>query len=146
MMNKGEYIAVHCSATKPNMDIGADTIREWHVKGRGWRDIGYAYVIRRDGTAEKGRDLNNDGETFDDIGAHVRGYNSRAIGICLVGGLDYRGQPDANFTHAQYVSLADLISDLKIKFPSAIVQGHRDFPNVNKACPCFDVVSWWDGV
>ena len=38
------------------MDIGAEKIKEWHTKGNGWSDIGYHWVIRRDGTLDKGRD------------------------------------------------------------------------------------------
>ena len=143
--NSVDYIAVHCSATKPDSDIGVNTIRDWHVKGRGWRDIGYNYVIRRDGTVEGGRDLDNDGDHFEEIGAHVRGYNSKSIGICLVGGIDYKGNPDANFTKSQYKSLEELIIKILKKSPKAKIQGHRDFPNVNKACPSFDVVAWWYG-
>lgn len=51
--NKTDYIVVHCAATKPSMDIGADTIRDWHVNGNGWRDIGYHLVIKRNGDVEK---------------------------------------------------------------------------------------------
>lgn len=144
-MNTVEFIAIHCSATKPNMDVGADTIREWHVKGRGWRDIGYNFVIRRDGKLENGRDLDNDGDSFEEIGAHVRGYNHKAIGICLVGGLDYQGRPDANFTRHQYKTLENLVLKIRRDHPDAIVKGHRDFPNVAKACPSFDAVEWWYG-
>ena len=143
-MNTGNYIAIHCSATKPDMDIGADVIRGWHVKGRGWKDIGYNFVIKRNGEIEGGRDLDNDGDHFEEIGAHVAGYNSKAIGICLVGGIDYKGNPDSNFTRQQYKSLEKLVIQIKKKFPKAKVQGHRDFPNVYKACPSFDAVEWWN--
>jgi N-acetylmuramoyl-L-alanine amidase len=141
-MRKVDYIIIHCSATKPDMDIGADTIRNWHVKGRGWRDIGYHYVIRRDGSLETGRDLDRDGNIFEEIGAHVRGYNKNSLGLCLVGGVDYKGKPDANFTRWQYNTLETLISDIQNSYPDAKVRGHRDFTNA-KACPSFDAEEWW---
>jgi len=122
-----EYIVVHCAATPSTMDIGADEIRRWH-KERGWIDIGYHFVIRRDGTVEKGRDI-------DAIGAHVRGVNQISIGICLVG-ID-------EFKVAQYESLKELIVSLLDEYPDAQVKGHRDFPNVKKECPGFDVPKWW---
>lgn len=150
MSNKAEIIAVHCSFTKPDMDIGAAEIKRWHTdpkpRGRGWRDIGYAEIIRRDGTVEKGRDLDNDGDVFEEIGAHVAGFNSRAIGICLVGGMDFTGKPDANFTRFQYAALESRIKFIFQYFNrELIVKGHRDFPNVSKDCPCFDVEEWWYG-
>lgn len=48
-------IILQCSATPASMDIGAKGIWDWHVNGNHWRDIGYHWVIRRDGTVEKGR-------------------------------------------------------------------------------------------
>lgn len=131
-------IFVHCSATKPDMDIGVDVIREWHTNppskgGRGWSDIGYHFVIRRDGTVEDGRPATRQG-------AHVYGYNKDSIGICLVGGLDIEGNSDANFTFAQYESLVALITNLRAKYGLDInVYGHRDV--ASKDCPCFDVHS-----
>ena len=122
-----EYIVVHCAATPATMDIGAEEIRRWH-KERGWIDIGYHFVIRRDGTVEKGRKI-------DAIGAHVRGVNQISVGICLVG--------TDEFEDAQFASLKELIVSLLDEYPAAQVKGHRDFPNVKKECPGFDVPSWW---
>jgi len=129
------FIVVHCSATPPDLDIGVDEIRKWH-KTRGWSDIGYHYAIRRNGLVEAGRSL-------DLQGAHVFGHNHESVGICLAGGVNKDGQPDANFTAAQYASLETLIGLLLPRFPGAVVRGHRDFPGVNKACPSFDAPTWW---
>lgn len=129
-----EYIAVHASATQPKMDVGVKEIRQWH-RAQGWTDIGYHYVIRRDGTLEVGR-------PEDVVGAHVSGFNSNSIGICLVGGVDSKLKAEDNFTAAQYAELALLLRKLKAKYPNAIIQGHRDFPKVKKDCPCFDVRKW----
>jgi len=141
-MKRNDFIFVHCSATKPNLDIGAAEIREWHLQ-RGWRDIGYNYVIRRNGVVEGGRDLDEDGDFLEEIGAHVRGYNSVSVGICLVGGVDWEGKPDFNYTHKQMASLFSLISQIKAEYPGALVIGHRD-KDPRKACPCFDVSAWWE--
>jgi hypothetical protein len=129
-----KYIAVHCAATKANQDIGATEIDRWH-RAKGWIMIGYHFVIKRDGTVEKGRAL-------DMPGAHVNGYNSVSLGICLVGGLDAAGKSENNFTKAQLAALTKLLATLAHQFPAASVQGHRDFPGVKKDCPCFDVRSW----
>ena len=133
-----KYLVIHCSATSPLMDIGKYEITEWH-KARRFKTIGYHYVIRRDGTLEYGRNLQTQG-------AHVKGHNHYSVGICLVGGVDDLGHPEDNFTTLQYQELENLLRKLKQDFPNAIVQGHRDFPNVKKACPSFDVKSWWANI
>lgn len=132
-----KFIVIHCSATSVKTpDIGAEEIERWH-RARGFNGIGYHFVIKRDGTVQNGRSL-------DIPGAHVEGYNSVSIGICLVGGIDTSKlmKPEANFTNQQYDSLRLLLATLQPRFPAAKVQGHRDFPNVAKACPSFDVQHW----
>ena len=133
-------IIIHASATPPSANIGAEEIREWHVTERGWRDIGYHYVIRRDGALEAGRPL---GEP----GAHAKGHNKESIGICLIGGIDEHGLADANFTRAQYECLRALVGNLAklYEIDKDNIIGHRDLPEVSKECPCFDVRSFFEG-
>ena len=128
------FIAVHCSATPPSMDIGEDDIRAWHLE-RKFSDIGYNLVIKRDGTVQVGRPL-------DYRGAHVAHHNDEAIGVCLIGGVDENGTAEFNYTDEQMASLLDTICFLRRIWPDAEVKGHRDFPGVTKACPCFDVAQW----
>lgn len=131
-----KFIAIHCSATNDKADIGANEIDRWH-RSRGFIKIGYHYVIRRDGTLEIGRPLT-------EIGAHVEGFNSSSIGVCLVGGVDRSKlmKPTNNFTPTQMSNLAVLLKGLKKLYPAAEIKGHRDFPNVAKACPSFSVKDW----
>lgn len=143
-------LVVHCSATPAARDIGVNEIRGWH-KANGWNDIGYHYVIRRDGTVETGR-----AEAI--AGAHVSGHNAKSIGVCLVGGVKPDMTPEANFTPAQFIALEQLLRQLKGRFPTARICGHRDLsPDRNgdgkvtpgewvKACPTFDVPAWWAGL
>jgi N-acetyl-anhydromuramyl-L-alanine amidase AmpD len=147
MRRRTDFIVVHCSATRPHMDIGVADIRKWH-KALGWVDVGYHRVIKRSGVIESGRGVM-------EIGSHAKGFNSRSIAVCLVGGLDMAGQPAANFTPAQVRSLRELVAAWKRQWPNAEVLGHRDLsPDKNgdgvidrrdwvKACPCFDVRQWW---
>lgn len=130
-----DWLVVHCSASPPNPLTDAKTIDRWH-RLRGFLCIGYHYVIKTDGTVETGRDVNS-------VGAHVEGFNSNSLGICLVGGVDEQQKPVNNFTPAQFTALTPLLKRLTAKYPDAVVQGHRDFANVHKACPCFSVKSWW---
>ena len=76
MRKKTDYIFIHCSATKPSMDTDAKEIDRWH-RARGFLKIGYHFVIKRDGTKEIGRELM-------ESGAHVKSYNHKSIGICLM--------------------------------------------------------------
>ena len=124
-------IIIHHTATTKDMDIGAEEIRRWHVHERGWRDVGYHYIIRRDGSLEYGRPV-------EQSGAHAIGHNQDSIGVALVG-----GSPDVNFTRKQWLSLKELISELSAKYPQAEIVGHRDVGSTH--CPGFDVAAWWNG-
>ena len=131
-------IIVHCSDTPAKVDVGVAEIRRWHTlpapRGRGWKDIGYNFVIRRDGTIETGRDTDRDGSTLDEIGAHAVGHNATSVGICLVG-----GKGGFNFTFRQLAQLMQLIEDLKEEIPTIEeVIGHCDVDS-GKTCPNFDV-------
>ena len=133
------HLVVHCSATRPVQDIGAREIRKWHVEGNGWSDIGYHFVIRRNGLVEKGRPLANPG-------SHVKGLNHCSVGVCLVGGVSDNMAPEDNFTALQMRSLRQTLTMLLTYYPNAKVVGHRDVIQPGsppKACPSFDVKSWW---
>lgn len=133
-----EYIVIHCSATKASMNTDAKEIDRWH-RQRGWRKIGYHWVIRRDGVVEEGRDLG-------EVGAHAKGFNHNSVGICMVGGIDDKGEPENNYTDEQWKALEQLVWQMKLPYPDAEVLGHCDLPDVKKACPCFDVRKWWETV
>jgi len=129
-----DLIFVHCSATKPSMDTDIKDIDRWH-RERGFLKVGYHYVIKRDGTLQKGRELM-------EAGAHVKTYNHRSIGIALCGGvaeIDVNVWED-NFTSEQYATLYNLLVDLKTQFPDAKIMGHNEVSS--KACPSFNVQEW----
>lgn len=140
------FIVIHCSATKADHNIGASDIAKWH-RARGWKNIGYHFVIKRSGHIDLGRPLNQEG-------AHTKGVNFESWGICLAGGIDEDGKPENNFTKLQFNALRKLLAVLVLMTPGAIITGHRDFsPDINndgiieewewmKSCPCFDVAEW----
>lgn len=128
--DKVKFLVVHCADTPAHMDVGVKEIRRWHLE-RGFFDVGYHYVIRRDGTIEKGR-------PDDRPGAHVQGYNGKSLGICLVGG--WKGEN--NFTPQQFSTLQGLLILLRLNHPDAKVVGHRDIAK-GKLCPGFDAIDWW---
>ena len=129
-MRKIDKIIIHCSATPAGRDVTVDEIRSWH-KSRGFRTIGYHYVVGLDGRVHTGR-------SEDEIGAHCLGHNKHSIGVCYVGGLDAKHLlPCDTRTPAQKESLRRLVTELRERFPGATVHGHREF--AAKACPCFDI-------
>ena len=136
-MRQINQIIIHCSATPEGRDVTVDTIRQWH-KQRGFRDIGYHYIIYRDGTIRTGR-------PEAEPGAHCTGHNANSIGICYIGGMERdMSAPKDTRTPAQCKALADLCRELKRKYPSATIHGHNEFSD--KACPSFNVKQWKEEV
>jgi len=130
------HVVVHYSATYEDQNLTRADIDRMH-KARGWKMVGYHYVIRRDGTVEIGRP-----ETM--VGAHVGGQNTGKIGICCIGGLNRATGPNVgvdNRTPEQIESLVKLIRDIRKRHPRVEVVGHRDLAATQ--CPGFDVRVWW---
>lgn len=139
-MRKINRIIIHVSYTFPEQDIGAAEIRRWHTSpdpgdpSKPWRDIGYHFVIPRNGKVEKGRPI-------EQAGAHVGGHNADSIGICIVGGKRHGRRNPCNFTRHQWRTLDKLVAELHIQFPQAELSGHDDH-TTGKTCPQFDVKAW----
>ncbi len=125
-------IIIHCSAVTPWQESRAADIDRWH-KAKGWKGIGYHYVVRRDGTIETGRPLES-------IGSHCQYHNAHSIGICHEGGLEMQGRPADTRTPVQKVALRMLLERLHREFPIALILGHNVL-NPMKACPCFDAAA-----
>lgn len=124
-------IIIHCSATPEGKDYTVQDIRRWH-KQQGWSDIGYHYVIYRNGHVEPGRDV-------DIAGAHCEGHNAKTIGVCYIGGVSKDGKTAKDTrTLAQKAALISLLTDLKTMYPNARIVGHCDYDTKGKTCPNFD--------
>jgi len=151
-LKKLKFHFIHCSDTKPDWmkdatpEAQREEIRRWHTQERGWSDIGYNFIIARDGSLLGGRDLDNDGDYFEEIGAHVAGYNSRAIGTCLIGGHGAKATDKffQHFTSAQSLTLMkhiDTVNEMAGK--KLTVMGHNEV--AAKACPGFQVSDFMEG-
>lgn len=140
-MRQIKYIAVHCTAGNQRnkaADIVAYHTRPKSEGGKGWSKPGYHYLIEADGTIVNTWHIE---QSSNGVGPQ---FNPVTINVCWIGGVDTSKEglpPVDNRTHAQKVSLRALLAGLKKQFPNAIIQGHRDFPNVHKDCPCFDAKS-----
>lgn len=133
-------IIVHCSATPEGEDMTVEQIRAEH-KRQGWSDIGYHYVIYRDGSIHNGRDVDIQGAHCGDNGGNIG-----SIGICYIGGVEHRKlgvpykdlKPKDTRTPAQKDALLRLLTELRKLYPMAKVYGHRNFDKHGKTCPSFD--------
>ncbi len=131
-----KYLTIHCTATPEGRDNTAAEVKSWDVARFG--QASYHHVIELNGHVV--RHLNDD-----QIGAHVGGHNSGNIGISYVGGtatMNAGGKPKDTRTPAQKLAMRQLVQEYKAKYAGIKVLGHRDWPNVAKACPSFDVASW----
>jgi hypothetical protein len=118
-------LTIHCSDTENGVKVSVDEIRKWHIRDRGWKDIGYHFVIYPDGTVANGRSSHV-------TGAHVLGENSGNLGVCLNGRDKY--------TVAQFDSLRTLVERLCDQFdiPTRYIFGHYEFQSAKdqgKTCP-----------
>lgn len=130
-------IIIHCADTPEGRDNTVADITAWH-KQKGYRTIGYHYVVYRDGSIHTGRPI-------EEIGAHCKGHNAHSIGICYIGGQSADGKAHKDTrTPEQKEALLSLLRQLKAKFPNATIYGHRDFST--KPCPCFDAQNEYKGL
>ena len=125
-----KYIAVHCTATTQKTSISA--IQSYWKNQLGWKMPGYHFIVLPDGTVVQLLPI-------EEVSNGVKGFNSVLINIAYLGGVDAKNNPLDNRTPQQKATLLELLKKYKKQFPKAIIQGHRDFPNVKKACPSFDV-------
>lgn len=129
-------IIVHCTATRAGREFGLGDVDRWH-RARGWKGIGYHYLVGLKGELWSGR-------PEAEAGAHCTGHNARSIGVCYVGGLDGEERPADTRTEAQKRTLLTLLRGLRRRFPQAAIHSHRDF--AAKACPCFDATREYAGL
>lgn len=131
-------IIIHCSGSRDGKPVSREALEAMH-KARGFRTIGYHYVIEPNGDLVTGRPES-------EVGAHVEGHNARSIGVCMIG--------TERFSVEAWAALRLLVHNLQRRYPQAIVRGHRDYsPDLDgdgkiernewtKTCPGFDVATW----
>lgn len=135
-MRQIKRIFVHCTASNQKWGV-KELLAEF--KAKGWRNPGYHKVVTEDGVVHQLLDISK-------VSNGVQGYNSTAINVAYVGGIDSKGKPVDNRTEAQKAALRSLLVELHRKYPNATIMGHRDIWGSNpkkwkKYCPCFDAMS-----
>jgi N-acetylmuramoyl-L-alanine amidase len=128
-MRSIKYICVHCTATPQTTTIAS--IQNYWRNNLKWKSSGYHQVIEANGKINR---LAPD----EAVCNGVAGYNSVSLHVSYVGGVDAKGKAIDNRTPQQKAALLQVVTEWKRLYPEAIIQGHRDFPNVAKSCPCFN--------
>ncbi|MBB1541546.1 MAG: N-acetylmuramoyl-L-alanine amidase [Flavobacteriaceae bacterium] len=128
-MREIKYLAVHCTATPQTATVSS--IQSYWRNILKWKMPGYHFIIKPNGEVVQLLEIEK-------VSNGVKGFNSVSINISYIGGVDSQNKPIDNRTEAQKKALLDLLKKLKKQFPKAVIQGHRDFPEVKKACPSFN--------
>lgn len=128
-----KYIAIHCTDTLSSAQVSA--IQKYWKEKRGWDTPGYHYIIKADGEVVQLLDESK-------VSNGVKGFNQNTVNVCYIGGKTKTKDGIDTRTRAQKDAMFDKIVELTERYPGAEVKGHRDFPNVAKTCPNFDVKTW----
>jgi N-acetylmuramoyl-L-alanine amidase len=134
MKRRIQFIAIHCTASQQSAKPEA-ILRYWR-NHLGWKNPGYHLLIDAAGKVHRLLDFNL-------IANGVKGFNQTSVHISYIGGIDRNGKGFDNRTEAQKKAIIDCINEVIAWSDNKklIIQGHRDFPHQNKACPCFDAIA-----
>lgn len=132
-MRRIDHIVLHCTATPQTTTV--KSIQNYWKKELGWKSPGYHFIILPDGTIIELLPI-------EQVSNGVAGHNAHGINISYIGGVDEKGRAIDNRTDAQKAAQISLLRKHHAMFPEAVICGHRDFPNVAKSCPSFDVAIW----
>lgn len=133
-------VVVHWTETPTNKNIGSEEINEYHLASD-LEGIGYHYVIRRDGSLQRGRPINIEGQH-----SPLNNHNSRSIAVAFVGGINVpSGTPNPeNFvsvqslTRSQFNTFDHICRAFYSTFAGGQVVGHNDVDQTEDD-PGFDV-------
>jgi hypothetical protein len=128
-------VIVHWSETFTNANLTGSELQQ--LTGAG--SNAYHYIIKRDGSVERGQPLNSSGSASP-------GHNSYSIQVCLVGGVnvaseetDINGNMGAgSITRTQFNSLHEIFRVFFIQFPGGQALGHGEF-DLTQLDPGFEV-------
>lgn len=143
---KNDLLILHCSATPEGKYFDKQDIINWHTTpkhlgGRGWSKPGYHDVILLDGTLQSivPFDSNNFIDNWE-IANGAKGYNSRSIHLCYIGGLDQHYKSKDTRTLSQKNTMVIYVRYVILRNPDIKIAGHNQL--AAKDCPCFDTANW----
>lgn len=118
-----DMIVIHHTG-ESDIDASAEQIHGWHLNN-GWSGIGYHFVIRKDGTIERGRPVWA-------VGSHAYNENSHTIGIHLSGDF-MQAYPTEIQIEKCALLIANLSEDYGITIDRSHVVGHGEL--MATSCP-----------
>ena len=136
-------IVVHATESYTNANIGSEEIHIRHIEA-GHDGIQYHYVIRRDGTLQRGMPTDTPSTA-----SAILGHDKNCIDVALVGGVNVPSEADypllnlsaSSFTQAQMKTLEAICESFYLKVSGGQVMGHNAIDR-NSQDPYFDVVSY----
>lgn len=138
MGQKLKYLIIHCTATPEGREVSSDEIRHWHLKEKGWKQVGYTDMIHIDGSLENLVPFDQDNEVDPwEITNGAAGLNGVSRHIVYVGGLDKNGKPKDTRTLWQKLAMEIYVKYMTLRHPNIIILGHNEVSG--KDCPCFSV-------
>ena len=140
-------VVVHWTETHTDKNIGSEEINNYHVD-LGLNGIGYHYVIRRDGSLQRGRPVNIQGQH-----APINNHDQRSIGLVFVGGINVpSGTPNPeNFLSAQTLTRSQINTfdhfcrAFYAVFPGGQIVGHSEI-DADEVDPGFEVINYVENV
>lgn len=132
-------VVVHATDTTKDMEVNYDVLKAWDVTERGLSEVGYHFIILRDGSLQVCRPISVDGVHS------LKGHNENSIGIAFVGGLlGNRSNREAkrssrSFSMEQFNTFDTFMKAFYTVVPGGQVWGHNDIDHTRRSDPHFNV-------
>lgn len=134
---------MHCSLTRPSFDLKRQHLHQWHIVDRGWSTFGYNELIERDGSLVVLVPYNEDAVVEQwEVANGVRGKNHLSRHVVMAGGLNDKGDYEADYTPEQWATLRNLLIMDVMNHPDIQIGGHYQADASKFFCPGFDVPKW----
>lgn len=140
-------VVVHWSDTFSNANIGSEEINERQL-ALGMKGIGYHYIIKRDGSLQRGRPVDEQGDHCD-----TNGHNVNSIGLCFIGGINApSGTPNptdfrssTSLTRSQMNTFEQFCRAFYEVNPGGQILGHNEI-DPEEEDPGFEVIEYCKNV
>lgn len=124
-------VAIHHSAIPLDTNETMRSVQDLHMDTNHWADVGYHYVIDKNGVLYEGRDIHV-------RGASVAGYNTGTIGVCIMGNFEQDFPLEI-----QLMVLQQVVNWLATTHTLTHLAAHHEF-NPESLCPGKNMMPYLD--